>query len=122
MYYVTVEKTFDAAHYLQGYKGKCEKLHGHRYRIVVNLEVGELDGSGMAYDFTLLKKQLAGILESYDHQCLNDVPPFDKGNPTAENIACSIYSRMLPLLKKKVRLDIVAVWESPESCATYKPG
>ncbi len=122
MYLVSVEDHFEAAHFLRGYRGKCEKLHGHRYKVVARIEMKRLDKNGMAYDFTSLKKQLAEIIDRYDHRCLNDISPFDKDNPTAENIAFTIYSELLPLIHKKANLDSVEVWESPESCAVYKPG
>ena len=122
MYLISVEDHFEAAHFLRGYRGKCEKLHGHRYKVVVRLEVNRLDKNGMAYDFTVLKRQLAATINRYDHRCLNDVSPFDNGNPTAENIAFTVYSELLPLIHKKVKLDSVEIWESPESCAVYKPG
>jgi len=122
MYFVSVEDSFDAAHFLRGYGGKCERLHGHRFKVVVRLKSGKLNKTGMAYDFTELKKQVKEFLSSYDHQCLNEIPPFDRLNPSSENIAKTIYDGMLPLFKKNVILDSLEVWESPESCAVYKPG
>ena len=123
MYEITVEKHFDAAHYLRGYQGKCEELHGHRYRVVVRVEAEKLNDIGLAYDFTDLKKHLKDILERYDHTCLNDVPPFDKINPSAENIATTIYNE----LKEKLSADPVIItaveaWEAPEQGVVYRPG
>ena len=87
MYEITVEKHFDAAHYLRGYQGKCEELHGHRYRVVVKLRAEKLNDIGLAYDFTDVKRHLKEILARFDHTCLNDVADFSEINPSAENIA-----------------------------------
>ncbi len=122
MYFITIEKDFDAAHYLRDYHGKCENLHGHRYVVRVTIKSEKLDKSGLAYDFTVLKKQLGEILERFDHGCLNDIPPFDKINPSAENIATEIYKNLKPKLKgKSVTIDEIEVFESPTSKVTYKP-
>ncbi|MDO8577835.1 MAG: 6-carboxytetrahydropterin synthase [Dehalococcoidales bacterium] len=81
MYEISVEQHFDAAHFLRGYKGKCEALHGHRFLVIVTLKAEKLDEIGMAYDFTVLKKQLGEITGRFDHSCLNDFAPFDKNKP-----------------------------------------
>jgi 6-pyruvoyltetrahydropterin/6-carboxytetrahydropterin synthase len=131
MYEITVEKHIDAAHYLRGYQGKCENLHGHRYSIVVKCSVEKLNDIGLAYDFTDLKKHLGEILERYDHTCLNDVKPFDKINPSAENIAATIYNELKKSLgvarDKKLgkdnpapELNAVEVWETPEQGVEYR--
>ena len=122
MYMIAVEKSFDAAHYLRGYGGKCEKLHGHRFKVVVRVKCRELNEVGLAYDFTVLKSQVMEMLSRYDHQCLNEINPFDKVNPSSENIASNIYSSLAPLFKGDIGMDSVEVWESPESCALYRPG
>ena len=122
MYQVSVERHFDAAHFLRGYQGKCEALHGHRFRVVARVESSRVDDTGMAYDFTTLKKHLDDILVKYDHTCLNDVPPFDKENPSSENIAVIIYDELkTKLTGAPVSLSCVEVWESPESGVAYKP-
>ncbi len=122
MYEISVEKHFDAAHYLWGYKGKCEAMHGHRYRVVVRVKAERLDDIGLAYDFTDLKRHLNDILARFDHTCLNDVPPFDKINPSAENIAATIYDELRSkLVADPVTLVSVEAWESPEQGVTYRP-
>ncbi len=122
MYLISVEQHFDAAHFLRGYQGKCEALHGHRFRVVAKVTASQLDDTGMAYDFTLLKKQLGEIISQLDHTCLNDVPPFDEANPSSENIAASIYRELAPkLADAPVTVSSVEVWESPESGAAYSP-
>jgi len=119
---IAVEKSFDAAHFLRGYGGKCEKLHGHRFKVVVRLKCRDLNEIGLAYDFTELKKQVMGVIGRYDHQCLNEIDPFDGINPSSENIAATVYHNLAPDFKGDVELDSVEVWESPESCALYRPG
>jgi 6-pyruvoyltetrahydropterin/6-carboxytetrahydropterin synthase len=122
MYRVTVEKSFDAAHYLRGYKGKCESVHGHRFKVVVSVSATKLDDIGLAYDFTDLKKHLGDILGRLDHTCLNDVPPFDKKNPSSENIAAIIYDELKGKLKgSPVKMETVEVWETPFQGIQYRP-
>ncbi len=122
MYQVSIEQHFDAAHFLRGYRGKCEALHGHRFRVVVRVKASEVDDIGIAYDFVELKRQLGDILSRFDHTCLNDVPPFDKINPSSENIASTIYSELQPKLAgAPVSLACVEVWESPQSGVAYSP-
>ena len=122
MYQISVEQPFDAAHFLRGYGGKCEALHGHRFRVVVKVESPVVDDVGLAYDFVELKHHLGGILARFDHTCLNDVTPFDEINPSSENIASTIYHELQPKLAgAPVSLCCVEVWESPQSGVTYSP-
>jgi len=121
MYQVSVEQHFDAAHYLRGYHGKCENLHGHRFKVVASLKAVKLDDIGLAYDFVELKRYLGEVLSQFDHTCLNDVPPFDKLNPSSENIAATIYDQLKPGLSGGVLLLGVEIWESPQTCVTYSP-
>jgi 6-pyruvoyltetrahydropterin/6-carboxytetrahydropterin synthase len=120
MYEISVEQEFEAAHYLRGYRGKCENMHGHHFRVVARLRAKKLDGIGIAYDFTILRDQLGQLLARFDHTCLNDVAPFDKINPTSENIASTVFGELKAVLKgTEVSLSSVQVWESPRSCVTY---
>ena len=122
MYEISVEKHFDAAHYLRGYQGKCESMHGHRYRVVARVETEKLNDIGLAYDFTELKRHLKEIIDRFDHTCLNDVPPFDDINPSAENIAATIYDELKEKLSADpVTLTCVEAWESPGQGVTYRP-
>ncbi len=122
MYQISVEQHFDAAHALRGYQGKCEALHGHRFQVVVKVKASGLDDIGLAYDFTVLKQHLADILSRFDHICLNDVPPFERINPSSENIAATIYNELQPKLAgAAVSLSCVEVWESPQSGVAYSP-
>jgi len=122
VYEISIEKSFEAAHYLRGYKGKCENMHGHRYTIIVKMRAEKLNKIGLAYDFTDLKAHLNKILERYDHTCLNDVKPFDKINPSAENIAATIYKELKKRLSKEpVTLTSVAAFENPNQGVIYSP-
>jgi len=122
VYEISVEKHFDAAHFLRGYKGKCEALHGHRFQVVAKVTAVELDDIGIAYDFAELKHHLDDILSKYDHTCLNEVPPFDKINPSSENIAANIYDEMKDKLgRAPVSISSIEVWESPQTGISYRP-
>ena len=121
MYQICVEQHFDAAHFLRGYGGKCEALHGHRFRVVVKVKSSVVNDIGIVYDFTELTQHLGDILARFDHTCLNDVAPFDKINPSSENIAQTIYDELKPRLEEApVSLASVEVWESPESGVEYR--
>ncbi len=122
MYAISVEKHFDAAHFLRGYRGKCEALHGHRFVVVARVRATKLNDIGIAYDFADLKQHLNDILAGFDHTCLNDVPPFDKINPTSENIAARVYDELKRrLAAAPLSVAGVEVWESPQTRVTYTP-
>ncbi|MDD4859019.1 MAG: 6-carboxytetrahydropterin synthase QueD [Dehalococcoidales bacterium] len=122
MYEIAVERHFDAAHFLRGYQGKCEALHGHRFKVVAKIRATALDDIGLAFDFTELKRLLDTILVKYDHTCVNDVPPFDELNPSSENMAANIYEALqLKLAGAPVSLASIEVWESPQTAVTYTP-
>lgn len=121
MFLVSVESHFDAAHFLRNYQGKCENIHGHRYKVILNIKTGKLNDIGLAYDFVELKGQLNKILDKFDHACLNDIPPFNEINPSAENIAQTIHESIKNKLAADIVISSVQVWESPENCVTYIP-
>ena len=122
MYEVSVEQHFDAAHFLRGYQGKCEALHGHRFKVVVKIKSSRVNDIGIAYDFVELKQDLIDILAKFDHTCLHDMPPFDKINPSSENIASTIYNKLqAKLAGASVSLSSVEVWESPQTGVSYTP-
>ncbi len=120
MFQISVESHFDAAHALRGYQGKCENLHGHRFKVVARVRASKLNDIGLAYDFKELKAKLSDVLERFDHTNLNEVQPFNTINPSSENIAQTIYRELSPKIVG-VNLDAIEVWESPESCAEYRP-
>jgi 6-pyruvoyltetrahydropterin/6-carboxytetrahydropterin synthase len=122
MYEISVERHFDAAHFLRGYRGKCEALHGHRFRVVARVRASGLDDIGIAYDFAELKKHLDDILARFDHTCINDVPPFDKINASSENVAATIYGELQrKLAEAPLSVSGIEVWESPQTGVIYSP-
>jgi 6-pyruvoyltetrahydropterin/6-carboxytetrahydropterin synthase len=124
MYEVTVEQTFAAAHALRHYKGACENLHGHNFKVHVTIEGEQLDQAGMLVDFLDVKALMKQIMQRIDHQNLNEVPPFDEAkNPSAENIAEYFFNHMTDGLKDvpvPVRVSQVKVWETDIQSATYR--
>jgi 6-pyruvoyltetrahydropterin/6-carboxytetrahydropterin synthase len=118
MYTVSVESKFSSAHNLRGYKGKCEDLHGHNWRVRMSVCSPELDSLGMVRDFTVLKELLNRAIETLDHKYLNDVEPFVSINPTSENIARHIFEEVLRI-SPDLELRDVTVWETETSSATY---
>ncbi len=122
MYEIVVEKHFDAAHFLRGYRGKCENIHGHRYTIRVRLQAAALNEIGLAYDFTDIKRHLKEIIDRFDHTSLNELPPFDRINPSAENLAATIYHELKTRLRgEPVFISAVEAWETPQQGVVYKP-
>ncbi len=125
MFEVSVEETFAAGHALRNYHGKCENVHGHNYRVRVLIEGEGLDGAGLLVDFVELKRILRALIEKLDHTFLNDVPPFDQLNPSAENMAHYFYKEMAAALgggarPNPVRVAEVKLWETDTSSATYR--
>lgn len=116
MYEVKVMSNFSAAHRLKGYKGKCENLHGHNWRVELIVSSKTLDKSGLLVDFRVLKERLNNIIERLDHTNLNELPQFTKKNPTSENIAKFIFDM---LKKDAVSPQGISVWESDNTSATY---
>ncbi|MBI3681995.1 MAG: 6-carboxytetrahydropterin synthase QueD [Acidobacteria bacterium] len=126
MFEVSVEETFAAGHALRNYKGKCERVHGHNYRVRVTLEGADLDAAGLLADFADLKKILRNAIAYLDHQFINDLPPFDVINPSAENLAKYFCEQMLNGMEEgagraPVRVQSVRVWETDTCVATYRP-
>lgn len=121
MYLLSVKDHFDAAHSLRGYPGECHRLHGHTWDVEVTVAGETLDGIGIVYDFKTLKDDLRAVLADYDHVFLDEVPPFDELNPTAENLARVICERLQGTVGEAVSVTEVAVWESPIAKLIYRP-
>lgn len=119
MYIVRVEDSFAAAHFLTHYHGKCERLHGHNYRVRVYARGSELDAGGMLLDFGILKAALREVLGGLDHSLLNDEPSF-MGDPSAERIAALIFARLVERLPA-APLHAVEVFETEKNMARYEP-
>lgn len=120
MYYLRVEDDFASAHQLREYRGKCENLHGHNWRVMIRVKGERLDATGMLMDFGILKKLLKQTLDTLDHKFLNETPPFDQVNPTSENIAEFLYDFLGRQLPDGVRMHDVTVWESEKCAAIYR--
>lgn len=121
VYDLTVKGHFDAAHHLTGYPGECKDLHGHTWDIEVTVSGEKLDEVGILYDFKRLKEDLGTVLDEYDHVYLNEVAPFDRVNPTAENLARIICERLAATVPDHVRVTEVVVWESPVARLAFRP-
>lgn len=121
MFIVSVQAHYDSAHFLRHYQGKCERLHGHRYVVELTLATEELDRSGIAFDFVDVKKHLRELADHLDHNNLNDLPPFDEIEPSAENQAKYFHDEMKRRLPPRMADAIVyaRVWETPTQWAQY---
>ncbi len=120
MYQLRVTDSFSAAHRLRGYRGRCEKMHGHNYRVEVRLEGEKLDSCGLLVDFGVLKKKLKSVLRRFDHADLNRLAEFRRANPSAENLARVIFQKMSrSVAGRAARVTCVTVWESDNSNASY---
>ncbi|MDR1518739.1 MAG: 6-carboxytetrahydropterin synthase QueD [Planctomycetota bacterium] len=122
MYHLQVEEFFAAAHQLRGYRGKCENLHGHNWRVKAEVYGEKLDQLGMLADFGVVKDILRQTLERLDHRLLNETPPFDQINPTSENLARSLFEALGAKLPENVGIARVTVWESDKCAASYSAG
>lgn len=121
MYKLTIETNFASAHQLRGYKGKCENLHGHNWKVQVSVIADRLNDIDIAIDFHDLKDITDGIISKLDHKFLNDVFPFTEKNPSSENIAHWIFDSLKNDLREheNIRVSAVTVWESTTASATY---
>jgi len=117
MYEIKVYSSFSAAHNLRNYRGKCENLHGHNWKVETVFAYPSLDKDGMAVDFKEAKAALKTVLAEFDHSYLNETGFFKSANPTSENMAKFIYDE---LKKKDSHIQSVSVWENDNSCATYR--
>jgi 6-pyruvoyltetrahydropterin/6-carboxytetrahydropterin synthase len=123
MYEISVDEEFAAAHNLRGYKGKCEDLHGHNYKVRVTIAGQELDSVGLLCDFVQVKKAIRDVIRTLDHKYLNELSPFDIINPSAENIARHIYvetSKQMQPQPNGAAIASVTVWETDTTFATYR--
>jgi 6-pyruvoyltetrahydropterin/6-carboxytetrahydropterin synthase len=123
MYEVTVEAHFSSGHFLREYYGKCENPHGHNYRVLVTLVGAELESNGLLLDFKILKDILKPVVEYLDHHMINELPPFDVVNPSAENLAKYFFDetnvRLKGITHGRVRVKSSTLFETNTSQATY---
>lgn len=122
MFELTMIVDFAAAHCIPDYPGKCQRLHGHNWKVEVAVEGQTLDKLGMLVDFSVLKRYVTNVLDTLDHHYLNDMERFQNVNPTAENIACYVYEKLSEELSSmgNVSVSKVTVWESLHSAASYR--
>lgn len=131
-YIVRATTEFSAAHVLHGYAGACNRVHGHNFKVELEVEARAVDDIGMAIDFTLLESVAASIAQELDHRLLNEIPPFNEVNPTAENLGAYFWTRASRALAKRVktaegaaevargvRLRAVTVRENDRTSVTY---
>ena len=120
MYELTVVTQFAAAHQLRKFRGKCEKLHGHNWRIEVSLTGEKLNNAGVLIDFKEIKDATDRILEELDHSFLNELPKFKDQNPSSENIAAYIFEKLGSTLNNnQIKVTKVTAWESDSAGASY---
>ena len=127
MFTVFKEFHFAAAHAIRGHTRGCQNLHGHNYRVRVHLRAGQLDELGMVLDFADLKEMMQEILGPFDHRVINDIPPFDERNTTAELFSEYVFQEVARRLadrqedRDRVRVARVEVWENDTACAVFEP-
>ena len=120
MYELKIITEFSAAHNLRNFRGKCEALHGHNWKVEVVLSGESLDDSGVVLDFAEVKAATSEIMSEIDHRYLNDLPFFMENNPSSENIARYIFHRLQEKIDNdRVRIRRVTAWESQDACASY---
>jgi len=123
MYTVSAQAHYDAAHFLRHHKGKCSRLHGHRYVVEAAVQAAELDEAGLAFDFGDLKGILRELAEELDHENLNELPMFQGVETSAENQARWFFDELTRRLPASLAggLLYARIWESPTQWAQYGP-
>ena len=120
MFELMVETTFSAAHQLKGYRGKCERLHGHNWKVQVHVIAEKLNEIDIAIDFHEMKSLTNEVVSALDHSILNEIFPFTEKNPSSENIAKWVYDSLSKKIQNEtIQLSAVTVWESENASATY---
>ena len=120
MYRIRVLSHFSGAHRLRHLHGKCEKLHGHNWKIEISVVSNRLNKEGVVIDFNILKQKMGKVLKTLDHTFLNNLPYFSGREPSSENIAKYIFDRLKAELKgHPAILKEVTAWESETSSAAY---
>ena len=120
MYELKIVSQFAAAHQLRGFKGGCENLHGHNWKIEVYATGIELGKDGLLIDFKILKDATQKALDELDHKFLNDLDAFRSINPSSENIARHVFQSVSKHLNcQELKVSKVTAWESDSACASY---
>ncbi len=119
-YTLKIVEDFASAHTLRDYPGDCNRMHGHNWKIEVEVVAEQLDALGMGVDFKVIKNATRSLAKKLDHRYLNDIEPFNKVNPTAENIAAFFYQGLSTTLNnERVRVSSVTMWETERACVRY---
>lgn len=119
-YTLKVINDFASAHSLRNYPGDCRRLHGHNWKLETEVVATELDELGMAIDFKTVKQAAKKVTDELDHRYLNEIPPFDELNPTAENMAAHLFRRLSEEINQaRVRVSAVTLWETERACVRY---
>jgi 6-pyruvoyltetrahydropterin/6-carboxytetrahydropterin synthase len=124
-YVVKIQARFESAHFLRNYRGVCEPLHGHSYLVEAELSApdGGLDADDLAIDFVASKRELERLAKTLDYGCINDVPPFDSINPSAENIARWFQRELDEALRGEgAVVRAVTIWEGPTNSVRCEAG
>ena len=119
MYKLSIESKISAAHRLREYNGPCARVHGHNWKIRVEVTATQLNEVGIAIDFSDLKKITWQVIGPFDHNDFNEIAPFDKLNPTAENIAKFFYTEIKKLLPGGIKLVSIEIWETEKYLVAY---
>lgn len=120
MYEVSIRTSFSSSHQLIGYDGTCENLHGHNWLAEVFVRTNELDNIGLGIDYKILMQHTEDILGQLDHQNINDVAPFDKMNPSSENIARWLFKELSDKINSdKIKVFRVNIKETENFSASY---
>lgn len=119
MFKLSALLNFSSAHYLNEYKGDCARLHGHNWKVLVEVSADELDVTGMAMDFKDLNDMAWKVIGKFDHQVINEVEPFNQVNPTAENLARYFYEEIKRTLPANIKMEKIGLWETEKYLVEY---
>jgi 6-pyruvoyltetrahydropterin/6-carboxytetrahydropterin synthase len=120
LYNLKIVTDFASAHTLRNYPGACARMHGHNWKVELEVVATKLNDIGIAIDFKQMKKTTNEVCDRLDHQYLNDIAPFDIINPTAENIAAYLYGEIGRMLNSDhVKVRAVTLWETERACVRY---
>lgn len=122
-YTLKILADFASAHTLRDYPGDCSRMHGHNWKVEVEVIANSLDEVGMGIDFKEIKQATREIAKRLDHRYLNDLAPFTEVNPTAENIAAYFYKELeTKLNNERIHVSAVTLWETEKACVRYCRG
>ncbi|NOX88703.1 MAG: 6-carboxytetrahydropterin synthase QueD [Calditrichaeota bacterium] len=119
MYKLAIETMISASHFLSDYRGPCQRIHGHNWKIQVEITGDQLNKTGMVIDFKDLSDLTWSVVGKYDHQSLNELPPFDRMNPTAENMARYFFKEIDKILPAGVKMRAIRLWETDKYMVEY---